>query len=72
MCALSSLLRLCFIVTFYLYEIQNHPGVMNLIHRDLVISYLICWVVEFMHDILIFFWDIKEAISSVCSKEKDK
>lgn len=45
MCTLSSLIRLCFIVTFYLYEVNNYPAVMNLIHRDLVVMYLICWLV---------------------------
>ena len=58
MCALSSLVRLCFIVTFYLYEMQNYPGLINLVHKDLVILYIIFWLVEFLHDCIVFLWDI--------------
>ena len=44
---------------------------MNLVHKDLVITYLLCWVVEFLHDIIMFLWDIKEAIGN-CAKPKNE
>ena len=42
---------------------------MNLVHKDLVILYLICWMVECIHDIILFLWDVKEAIAS-CARPK--
>ena len=67
MCLITSLIRLCFIGTFYLYKLYEYPAVMNLVHHDLVMMYLICWLVEFLHDIVMFIWDIREAILS-CKK----
>ena len=67
MCLITSLIRLCFIGTFYLYKLYEHPAVMNLVHHDLVMMYLICWLVEFLHDIVMFIWDTREAVLS-CKK----
>ena len=50
----ASLLRMFFIVTFYLYEQQGNPMIINLVHHDLVWMYLICWLVEFLHDSIVF------------------
>ena len=63
MCSLSSMLRLCFIATFFIYEEAGSPLIMNLIHYDIVCLYLICWMVEAIHDIFAFLLDVKEAIS---------
>jgi len=62
LCSLSSMLRLCFIVTFFIYEEAGSPVIINLIHYDIVCIYLVCWLVEFIHDIFAFLLDIKEAI----------
>jgi hypothetical protein len=43
MLALSSLIRMALILTLYLYESEGNPDVINLVHHDLVWSYLICW-----------------------------
>ena len=45
MLMMTSLLRLVFIATFYLYENQGNPFIINLIHYDVVWFYLICWAV---------------------------
>ena len=45
MCAVTSLLRLCFIVSFYYYESSGHPTLVNSIHHDLVWMYVISWLV---------------------------
>lgn len=51
---ISSLLRMCFIVTFYLYESAQYPEIINNMHYELVWIYIICWAVELFHDILLF------------------
>ena len=69
MCAVSSLLRLGFIVTFYMYEHYNSPEIMNMVHYDMVLLYLICWIVEFLHDCVVFVVEIKEAVWGLCKIE---
>ena len=54
----SSLMRMGFILTFYLYESTDHPQLMETIHFDMVWIYIICWIVQLFHDILIFISDI--------------
>lgn len=44
---------------------------MNLVHYDLVWIYLICWLSEFLHDIVVFLIDVKDAVKSTCQKSKD-
>ena len=52
------------------------PLIINLIHHDIVWLYLICWAVEFIHDFLLFIWDIFEAVQCLlgegCMKNPDK
>ena len=54
----SSLMRMGFILTFYLYESTDHPQLMDTVHYDMVWIYIICWIVQLFHDILIFISDI--------------
>ena len=68
MLSVASLLRMVLIVTLYLYEKEGHPFVINLVHHDLVWTYLICWAVESVYDIVVFLGDIIEAIKMVTSK----
>ena len=65
MLSVASLLRMVLIVTLYLYEKEGHPFVINLVHHDLVWTYLICWAVESVYDIGIFFFDVVKAIKIV-------
>ena len=55
MLMVTSLLRLVFIATFYLYENQGNPFIINLIHYDVVWFYLICWAVELLRDLVFVF-----------------
>jgi hypothetical protein len=64
------MLRLWFIVTFYLYEHYNNPSIMDMVHYDMVLLYLICWLVEFLHDCVVFVAEIKEAVSGFCKVEE--
>ena len=43
--SLTSMLRMVFIVTFYLYDILGEPVLINLVHRDVFWLYLITWAV---------------------------
>ena len=61
MCSIASLVRLCFIVTFYLYEIENRPELINLVHFDMVVLYVIAWLTELIHDLIIFPLEVKDA-----------
>ena len=74
LCSLSSMLRMCFIVTFFIYEEAGSPFIMNLVHYDIVCLYLICWLVEFIHDLIAFTLDIKDivrdAITGKCRSQK--
>ena len=45
MLLITSFLRLIFITTFYLYEEQGNPVIINLLHYDLVWLYLVCWLI---------------------------
>ena len=45
MLLLTSIIRLIFIITFYLYAQNWGTTVINEIHQDLVWIYLLCWVV---------------------------
>lgn len=49
--SVTSLLRMSFIVTFYLFEALSGPAVINEIHRELIWLYLLCWAVELVYDI---------------------
>ena len=69
-CAVVSMLRLIFIATFYIYEEKNHPAIMNLVHHDVVGLYLISWIVEFIHDIFVFCFEVKDAVTMKCRAEE--
>ena len=58
MLSLTSLLRLVLIATFYLYESNGNPHIINLIHHDIVWLYIICWGVETIYDISRFIEDV--------------
>lgn len=76
LCAISSMLRLCFIVTFFVYEKAGLPFIINMIHYDIVCFYIVCWLVELIHDSFTFLLDVKEAIGDTitgrCRYEKKK
>ena len=71
MFAITSILRLGFIVTFYQYETQGNPVIINVIHHDLIWLYLICWMAELVHDSIAFVSEAIEAVKT-CSKGKAK
>lgn len=50
--SVTSLLRMSFIATLYLFEVTNHPELINLIHRDLVYLYLGCWLFETAYEVV--------------------
>ena len=64
------MLRLIFIATFYIYEEKNHPAITNLVHHDVVGLYLIAWIVEFIHDIFVFCFEVKDAVTMKCQAEE--
>jgi hypothetical protein len=69
MCALSSMLRLIFIVTFYIYQTTNQPAFMNAVHFEVVSLYVLFWLIEFFHDFVLFLSDIKQAIFGLCKSK---
>ena len=70
MLSLTSLLRLVLIATFYLYESDGNPHIINLIHHDIVWLYIICWGVETLYDISRFTGDVIVIFKKSCSKGK--
>ena len=58
MFTLTSLIRLAFIFTFYKYEAEGHPSIINLVHHDLVGLFLIFWLFEFLHDVVVVLFDM--------------
>ena len=43
---------------------------MNLVHHDVVGLYLISWIVEFIHDIFVFCFEVKDAVTMNCRSEE--
>jgi len=41
---ISSLLRMGFIASFYLYEEDSYPEVIDVVHYEMVWSYILCWL----------------------------
>jgi hypothetical protein len=66
MLAVTSLLRMAFILTFYLFETQGQPAVINLVHYQLVWLYLICWVTETVFECGVFAKEAFRAIRGIC------
>ena len=66
----TSFLRLIFITTFYIYEEQGNPVIINLLHYDLVWVYLICWLVELFHDVVVFVSEVYEAVKTTVFETK--
>ena len=56
--AATSLLRMGFIATLYLYSSEGEPATINDVHFYLVWLYIICWLLETAHDICIFVVDL--------------
>lgn len=50
----TSLLRMGFIVTLFLFEVKDQPEVINLIHHDLVCLYLISWLLDSLYEVVLF------------------
>ena len=69
MYGMTSMLRLGFIVTFYIYENTGNPSIINSIHFKLIWFYLLCWGVELIHDSIVFVFEVIEAVR-ICSKNK--
>ena len=55
--SLTSVLRLVFIATFYLYDQLGQSAIINLVHRDVFWLYIITWLVELIHDLVSLFSD---------------
>ena len=72
MLALTSILRIVFIITHFLYEMENHPAVINLIHIDWIWLYLICWGVELIHDLFATGRDIVTTVLKFVKKSNEK
>jgi hypothetical protein len=71
MLAFSSLLRIVLILTLYLYESEGNPTIMNLVHYDLVWTYLICWGAESIYDFGVIVAELKDFFKIICKKKKD-
>lgn len=60
--SVTSLLRMGFILTFYLFETLSGPAVINTLHGGFIWLYLGCWAVEVVYDMINF---LVEAIQHV-------
>jgi hypothetical protein len=73
MLLVSSLLRMGFSLSFYLYENTRYPELINDVHYDMAWSYIICWLAEFSHDIIVFLLEVVEAVKgAICGKKHKK
>jgi hypothetical protein len=68
----TSLLRLTFIVTFFLFERYDYPVVINEVHLHLVWLYLGCWVVEFLRDSIGSLLEVVETLKKHFHKRESK
>jgi hypothetical protein len=69
MLASTSILRMTFILTFYIYNTQGSPLIINLIHRDLTWLYIACWLVQVFYDCFIVSIELAETLRG-CMKRK--
>lgn len=68
----GSFLRLSFIATFYAYETENHPVMINYIHLNTIVIYLINGFMEFLEEIFNSAKELKESLRKWCNKKKDE
>lgn len=68
--SLTSLLRMVFIPTLYLFEREGHPPIINEIHELAVWTYLICWILESLYDLCLFLSDLVKIIKKSCLGSK--
>lgn len=64
--SLTSMLRLIFIFTFYLYHTEDAPAIINCIHHDVVRFYLSCWAIETLYDIMLAMVDFGKVVKKIC------
>ena len=68
----TSLCRIAFIISFYLYESTHQPQVIDTVHYQLVWVYLLSWLAEFIHDCLVACWEVCTAVGrNVCRREDE-
>jgi hypothetical protein len=62
---ISSLLRVGFILSFYMHHKNNGSELINFVHYQMVMIYTLCWVSDLLNDLCKLFLDIFAALKKL-------